>query len=112
MAQFQTSFPQNRNNPPPYNTLGEHRNQQFIVVDQQPPRITNETFPLNLPLKWILGFSITKCVLASIMVIMGIVNLAVEAKYLTSYIAFPIWCGLTVSTVNSFRFRDVIKTFN
>ena len=98
MAQIAPSFEQRVNNPPPYaqNVQQVRQNQGFIVVDQQPPT-RSERFPYSLPIKCIFAFSITECVIASFMIILGIVNLAADVRYLTTYIAFPIWCGLTVS---------------
>ena len=98
MAQHASYFQQNVNNPPPYaqNVQQVRQNQGFIVVDQRPPT-RSERFPYSLPIKCIFAFSITECVIASFMIILGIVNLAVDVRYLTTYIAFPIWCGLTVS---------------
>ena len=98
MAQHASYFQQNVNNPPPYahNVQQEQQNQGFIVVDQQPPT-RSERFPYSLPIKCIFAFSITECVIASIMIIMGAVNLGMNVNFITTYIAFPIWCGLTVS---------------
>ena len=98
MAHFETSFQQGVNNPPPYaqNVQQMRQNQGFIVVDQQPPT-RSERFPYSLPIKCIFGFSIAECVIALVMINMGIVNIAADVNHLNTYIAFPIWCGLTVS---------------
>ena len=94
----QASFPQGEKNPPIYvhNEEQERQNQAFIVVDQQPPT-RSERFPYSLPIKWIFAFSIAECVIASIMIIFGIVNLSMLILHFTTEIAFPIWCGSIVS---------------
>ena len=66
----------------------------FVVVDQQP--IQREVFPYRLQLNWILGFSIMKCILGSLLFITGIANVVV-VQYGT-HIAIGVWCGLTVSS--------------
>ena len=71
----------------------------FVVIDQQPSR--TERFPYTLKLNWILGFSIAKCVLGGLLLIIGIVNVA-TVDYETK-IAFGVWCGLTVSSANQSR---------
>ena len=85
MAQFPSSFQQGVNNPQPYahNVQQEQQNQGFIVVDQQPPT-RSERFPYSLPIKCIFAFSITECVIASIMIIMGILNLAMNVNFFTT----------------------------
>ena len=98
MAQYASPFQQSVNNSPPfaYNVQQVQQNEGFIVVDQQPPT-RSERFPYSLPIKCIFAFSITECVIASFMIIMGAVNLGMKVDYITTSIAFPIWCGLTVS---------------
>jgi len=67
-------------------------NSGFVVINQQPSR--REVFPYRLQTSWILAFGIVKCILGSLLLITGIVNVAI-VKYDTK-IAFAIWCGLTI----------------
>ena len=78
-------------------------NNTYVVVDQPPCR--REVFPYRLPLNWIFGLSIVKCILGSLLFIFGIVNVA-AVEYGTK-IAFPIWCGLTVCTMKFSHLRPV-----
>ena len=98
MAQYASTFQQSVNNPPPYVHNVQHGplNQEFIIVDQQ-PFTRSERFPYSLSIKFIFAFSIAECVLASFMIIMGILNLAMNVNFFTTYVAFPIWCGVIVS---------------
>ena len=98
MAQYASPFQQSVNNSPPYayNEQQVQQNQGFIVVDQQPPT-RSERFPYSLPIKCIFAFSIAECIIAFFMINFGILNFLMAVDYITTYVAFPLWCGLTVS---------------
>ena len=66
----------------------------FVVVDQQP--VQREVFPYRLQLNWLLGFSIGKIILGSLLFITGIANVVI-IRYDTQ-IAIGVWCGLTVGS--------------
>ena len=79
----------------PVNQQQSHFNSGFVVVNQQPSR--REVFPYRLQTNWILAFGIAKCVLGSLILIVGIGQVA-AVKYDTK-IGIAIWCGLTVSSI-------------
>jgi len=76
----------------PVNQQQSHFNSGFVVVNQQPSR--REVFPYRLQTNWILAFGIAKCVLGSLILIVGIGQVA-AVKYDTK-IGIAIWCGLTI----------------
>ncbi|XP_065058667.1 uncharacterized protein LOC135686376 isoform X2 [Rhopilema esculentum] len=82
--------------PPPYN----HYNHQLgdtgvFVVNQQPQSRRQFQFPISFPPRPVLVVSIAQCIIGSLYFIFGIVNIIV-IPYFTSYIAFPVWCGLVI----------------
>ena len=99
MAQYSSTFPEGARDPLTHapNEQQAGQNQGFVVIDQQPSR-RSERFPYSLPVKCIFAFSIAECVIASIMIIMGIATRVMRVGYnFTTFAAFPIWCGLIVS---------------
>ena len=79
-------------------------NSAFVIINQQPSR--REVFPYRLQTGWIFAFSVGKCILGSLLFVVGIVNVAM-VKYDTK-IAFAIWCGLTVSSLLTRRTQGCI----
>lgn len=86
MAQPYANF-QNNPEPPPY-----------IVVNQQPPQQPQQQsqFPISFSIRIVFVFAILKCIIGFMEFVVGIVNIF-AVGYFTSVVAFPIWCGLTVS---------------
>ena len=70
-------------------------NSTFVVVDQQPHQ--RESFPYKLHPKWILGFSIAKCIIGTSLFITGIMNV-LRVEY-DIKVGAPILCGVIVSTL-------------
>ena len=85
--------------PPPYNQqIGETG---VFVVNQQPQPRRQFQFPISFPPGPVLAVSIVKCIVGSLYFIFGIVNIF-AIPYFTSFVAFPIWCGLLVSCWTSY----------
>ncbi len=70
------------------------------VVNQQPS--TSTRFPISYPRNPVLAISIFKIIIGTLQFVFGIPNIFV-VKYFTSYVAFPVWCGIVVSTSNNFE---------
>ncbi len=66
------------------------------IVNQTP--ITNSTFPISYQSNSVLAVSILKFIIGFIQFVIGIADAVVLPYYWTSYIAFPIWCGVLVGT--------------
>ncbi|XP_065058668.1 uncharacterized protein LOC135686377 [Rhopilema esculentum] len=79
--------------PPPYNQLlGETG---VFVVNQQPQSKEKFQFPIRFPPRPVLVVSIAQCIVGSLHFIFGLVSIFV-VPYFTSYVAFPVWCGLVI----------------
>eukprot|EP00795_Rhopilema_esculentum_P000747 gene747-10466_t len=93
--------------PPPYNQqIGETG---VFVVNQQPQSRRQFQFPISFPPGPVLAVSIGKCIIGSLYIIFGIVNIFV-IPYFTSYIAFPTWCGLLIAAFCALSITSLILT--
>ena len=70
-------------------------NSTYVVVDQQPSQ--RVVFPYRLQVNWILGFSITKCIVGTLLFIAGMVHV-LKVEYNTK-IGAPVCSGWIVSTL-------------
>ncbi|XP_065058661.1 uncharacterized protein LOC135686373 isoform X2 [Rhopilema esculentum] len=79
-----------QSNDPPYNQLGDTG---VFVVNQQPQLRRQFQFPIRFQSGPVLAVSIVKCIIGSLQFLFGIINI-IFVPFFTSYVAFPIWCGL------------------
>ena len=66
----------------------------YLVVNQQPPQLSH--FPISFSFNTAFILGILKCAIGFVEFVLGVVNIF-AVDYFTSFIAVPIWCGLTVS---------------
>ncbi|XP_065058670.1 uncharacterized protein LOC135686380 [Rhopilema esculentum] len=77
--------------PPPYNS--QFTDLGVSVIDQAPESRFQPQFPIYFSKKGVLSVSIIKCVVGSIQLILGIINI-IHVPHWTSEVAAPIWCGV------------------
>ena len=96
---------------PYYNFRNEPVAPPYVVVNQQPPQ--HNRFPISFNLTIVFVFGILKCIIGFLEFVFGVVNIFF-LYYFTSYVAFPIWCGLIVSifhfTIAVLDLKCVIET--
>ena len=79
--------------PSPY--ISQFTDSGVSVIDQAPESRIQLQFPIYFSKKGVLSVSIIKCVVGSIQLILGIINIF-NVPHWTSEIAAPIWCGFLV----------------
>ena len=72
--------------------------EDFVIVDEEPLTWRRDQFPLILHAERIYGFSISNCVIATLLIMTGFASIY-GVPYFTSDIAFPVWCGTMVSRI-------------
>ena len=66
----------------------------YRVVNQRPPQQSH--FPISFNFKIAVVFGVFKFTIGFVEFVLGLLNIFAIDFY-TSYVAFPIWCGLIVS---------------
>eukprot|EP00795_Rhopilema_esculentum_P000748 gene748-10468_t len=94
-----------QSNDPPYNQLGDTG---VFVVNQQPQLRRQFQFPIRFQSGPVLAVSIVKCIIGSLQFLFGIINI-IFVPFFTSYVAFPIWCGLLSYMMSSLSFLGLLS---
>ena len=85
----------------PSSQLQDGNQSAFIIVNETPAR---QTFPLSFEVSKVLTLSIVKILIGALQICIGITNFFFIVSYTSTVLAFPIWCGIFVSTFSVLQF--------